>query len=207
MANRKKLSEKEALKIIGGSLDLWGSKEKGSPPLPKNPNNISLAPIGKDGKEIEWYGRGWIGVIEYANSLGIDYTMIGNYLEKNFGNRTTFNQILLAQAVHQSLEKIDYYRRPRLKMAPRGTESDMHYAIRMDQKNIFKLYKSAGGNAKDKFKGISAMYKQALKERRSFVEAYKYKDELNREQREDLAKRKGKALGTNKIFGKIFKDK
>jgi hypothetical protein len=39
--------------------------------------DVSLAPIGKDGKEIEWVGRGWQGVIEYAEALGLTANHIG----------------------------------------------------------------------------------------------------------------------------------
>lgn len=205
MTKKKKLSEKEALKIIGGSLDLWGSHEKGSPPKPKNPDHISLVPVDKNGNDIEWYGYGWPGVVRYAQSLGIDYTTVGNWLEKNFGNRATFYQIMLAQAVHKSLSMIDYYRRPRLKMAPTGKESDMHYAIRMDQKNIFKLYEKAGGKAKDKFKGIAKMYSQLMQTRRSYVEAY-LPEEPTKKENKKLAKAIGKSIKSN-LFSKAIKKK
>lgn len=203
---KKKISKKEALKIIGGSLDKWGSFEK-LPDLPKDPNNVVLTPIGKDGKEIEWYGRGWKGVIDYAAALGIDYTIVGSFLEKTFGNRTTFNQIMLAQAVHKSLAKVDYYRRPRIKIAPTGKESDMHYAIRMDQKKIFKLYEKCGGKAKNKFKAIEQMYRQTYKSRKEFVEAYLYENKLNSQQRKDLAERKQKAIDPTGIMKRVLSTK
>jgi len=180
----------------------WGSFEEGAPNLK---NKISLVPTRKDGKEIEWYGRSWAGVIDYAKALGLKYTDVGSLLENTYGDRTTFNQILLAQEVHKSLAMVDYYRRPRIKMAPTGSESDMHYAIRMQQTKIFKLYAAAGGKQKDKFKGVAAMYANVYKKRKSFVEAYLYENKQTREQAAKTAKTRAKALGTNKVFKKIFK--
>jgi hypothetical protein len=126
------------------NLDDWGTIEEG---MPKVKNKISLVPTGKDGQEIEWYGRSWAGVIDYAKALGLKYTDVGSLIENTYGDRTSFKQIIFAQQVHKSLSMLDYYRRPRIKVAPTGKESDMHYAIRMDQKAIFKLYKEAGGSA------------------------------------------------------------
>ena len=199
--SNKKLSNKEALKIIGGSLEYWGSTKDRIPNLDK----ISLVPVGKNGKEFEWFGKGWEGVIEYATALGIDYVTVGEWLEKNFGNRPTLNQILFAQAGHQSLSMVDHYRKPRIKMAPSGKESDMHYAIRMKQTEIFKLYKNAGGKSSDKYKGISQMYKRIYKARPKFVEAYLQENNQTKAQRKKVAAAISKALGTKAVFKKILK--
>jgi len=180
----------------------YGSFEKGSPP---RKNKVSLVPTGKDGKEIEWYGRSWAGVIDYAKALGLKYTDVGSLLENTYGDRTTFNQILLAQEVHKSLAMVDYYRKPRIKIAPTGTETDMHYAIRMQQTKIFKLYAAAGGKQKDKFKGVTALYKKVLKTRKSFVEAYMYENKQTEAQRKKSAAAVSKVLVTKKVFKKIFK--
>jgi len=188
------------------NLDDYGTFEDGPLPEPKDKSGVSLAPIGRDGKEIEWVGRGWQGVIEYAEALGLTSNHIGCYIEENFGNRTTFNQIMLAQQVHRSLEMIEHYREPRLNVAPKGLESDMHYAIRMDQVKIFKLYALCGGKAKDKFKAIGQMYNQVMKDRKEFVLAYKRFDELNKTQKAELAKAKSKA-NKSELFNKIIKKK
>ena len=188
------------------NLDDYGTFEDGPLPEPKDKSGVSLAPIGRDGKEIEWVGRGWQGVIEYAEALGLTSNHIGCYIEENFGNRTTFNQIMLAQQVHRSLEMIEHYREPRLNVAPKGLESDMHYAIRMDQVKIFKLYALCGGKAKNKFKAIGQMYNQVMKDRKEFVLAYKRFDELNKEQKTELAKVKSKA-NKSELFNKIIKKK
>ena len=188
------------------NLDDYGTFEDGPLPEPKDKSGVSLAPIGRDGKEIEWVGRGWQGVIEYAEALGLTSNHIGCYIEENFGNRTTFNQIMLAQQVHRSLEMIEHYREPRLNVAPKGLESDMHYAIRMDQVKIFKLYALCGGKAKNKFKAIGQMYNQVMKDRKEFVLAYKRFDELNKEQKIKLAKVKSKA-NKSELFNKIIKKK
>ena len=188
------------------NLDDYGTFEDGPLPEPKDKSGVSLAPIGRDGKEIEWVGRGWQGVIEYAEALGLTSNHIGCYIEENFGNRTTFNQIMLAQQVHRSLEMIEHYREPRLNVAPKGLESDMHYAIRMDQVKIFKLYALCGGKAKNKFKAIGQMYNQVMKDRKEFVLAYKRFDELNKTQKAELAKAKSKA-NKSELFNKIIKKK
>jgi hypothetical protein len=188
------------------NLDDYGTFEDGPLPEPKDKSGVSLAPIGRDGKEIEWVGRGWQGVIEYAEALGLTSNHIGCYIEENFGNRTTFNQIMLAQQVHRSLEMIEHYREPRLNVAPKGLESDMHYAIRMDQVKIFKLYALCGGKAKNKFKAIGQMYNQVMKDRKEFVLVYKRFDELNKEQKTELAKAKSKA-NKSELFNKIIKKK
>ena len=188
------------------NLDDYGTFEDGPLPEPKDKSGVSLAPIGRDGKEIEWVGRGWQGVIEYAEALGLTANHIGCYIEENFGNRTTFNQIMLAQQVHRSLEMIEHYREPRLNVAPKGLESDMHYAIRMDQVKIFKLYALCGGKAKNKFKAIGQMYNQVMKDRKEFVLAYKRFDEKNKEKKIKLAKVKSKA-NKSELFNKIIKKK
>jgi hypothetical protein len=200
--SKKEMTLEEAQKITG-PLELFGTVEPGAPNLK---NKVSLVPTGKDGKEVEWYGRSWAGVIDYAKALGLKYTDVGSLLENTYGDRTSFQEILFAQEVHKSLDKVYYYRRPRLKMAPTGTESDMHYAIRMQQPKIFKLYAAAGGKAKDKFKGAAALYSKVYKKRKSFVEAYLYENKQTREQAAKTAKARAKALGTKEIFKDIFKD-
>ena len=182
------------------NLEDWGTIEEG---MPKVKNKISLIPTGKDGQEIEWYGRSWAGVIDYAKALGLKYTDVGSLLENTYGDRTSFQEIIFAQEVHKSLEMVDYYRRPRLKMAPSGTESKMHYAIRMQQTKIFKLYSVAGGRAKDKFKGIAAMYSKIYKKRKDMVEAYLHENKQTKEQAAKTTEAVSKVLGTDKLFKKI----
>ena len=184
------------------NLDDWGTPEEGSPP---HKNKTSLVPIGKDGEEIEWYGRSWAGVIEYAKSLGLKYTDLGALVESTYGNKATFKQIMFAQQVHKSLSLVPYYRREREKMAPSGIESDMHYAIRMDQKAILKLYRLAGGKPKDEFKGAAAMYARVYKTRKSFVEAYLFTEKLTKKRMKEVAEIRSKALGTDKLFKKLSK--
>tara|TARA_S200002703_G_scaffold1250_2_gene2159 strand:+ start:202 stop:870 length:669 start_codon:yes stop_codon:yes gene_type:complete len=199
----KPLTDAEAKKIIGGSVEYWGTAEDAAP-SPKNlSNGISLAPVDKDGNDIEWVGYGWPGIVKYAEALGVNYTVIGDWLENTYGNKATFNQIMFAQEVHKSLGMVDYYRRPRENMAPTGKESDMHYAIRMQQPKIFKLYAAAGGKAQDKFKGITALYKQIYKTRKKYVEAYLYEHQHTKAEKQKMAEAASKALGTDKIFEKI----
>jgi hypothetical protein len=59
---------------------------------------------------------------------------------------------------------------------------------------------------KDKFKAIGQMYNQVMKDRKEFVLAYKRFDELNKEQKTELAKAKSKA-NKSELFNKIIKKK
>ena len=65
------------------------------------------------------------------------------------------------------------HNKPRLKVGPKGLENDMHYAIRMDYKNIKQLY-SKCGKATDIYKAVSQMYQRVYKARKRWVEAYLY---------------------------------
>ena len=65
------------------NLEDWGTIEEG---MPKVKNKISLVPTGKNGQEIEWYGRSWAGVIDYAKALGLKYTDVGSLLENTYGD-------------------------------------------------------------------------------------------------------------------------
>jgi hypothetical protein len=196
-------TSKSTHKEIEEALKLWGTFEPGPGPKARGKLNATLVPIGKDGKEIEWYGRGWDGVIKYAKALGLNYTHVGNWLEKNFGDRTTIEQIIIAQEVHKALEKVPYRRTERLKMAPSGIESNMHYALRTADVDIFKLYEKYGGKAKDQVKAITKLYKEMMRKRPEMVTAYKYEEKLNREDSEKLAEAKAKVLGDDKLFKDI----
>lgn len=161
---------------------------------------ITAAKLAND---VEWYGRSWAGVIEYAQSLGLKYTDLGTLVENTYGDRTTFKQVIFAQQVHKSLSMVPYYRRERLDVAPYGKETDMHYAIRLDQKAIFKLYAVAGGKAKDKFKGVAALYSKVYKSRKKEVEAYLFTDKLSKKRMKELAEIRSKALGTKGIMDQL----
>ncbi len=50
-------------------------------------------------------------------------------------------------------------------MAPKGTETDIHYAIRMNHKKIRDIY-SKIGKAKDIYKAVTQLYKKIMATRR-----------------------------------------
>ena len=61
------------------------------------------------------------------------------------------------------------YKKPRMKMAPKGTETDIHYAIRMNLKKIRAIYKNVG-KADDIYKATTQLYKRIMKSpRRKWV--------------------------------------
>lgn len=166
---------------------------------------MKLMPIGKDGNEVDWF-HGWPGIIKYTEALGKDWVDVGQLIEDTWGDRTSAAQIWLCQEVHKSLQMIDYYRRPRLKTAPRsdGKESDMHYAIRMNLDNITKHYKAAGGKSKNIYKAVTQLYKQTMNSnRKRWVLAYLPKPPSAAE-RKKTAKAMAKAVG-HEIIGKVLK--
>ena len=58
-----------------------------------------------------------------------------------------------------------------MKMAPKGTETDIHYAIRMNYKKIKAIYKHVG-KAEDIYKAVTQLYKRIMKSpRRKWVMA------------------------------------
>jgi len=124
----------------------------------------ALMPIGKDGKEYDWF-NGWPGIIGYAKALGKNWVDVGELMELTWGDRTTFRQVHCCSEVHRSMRRVKlgkYKNKKRLSLAPTGTEPDIHFAIRMNRKVIFDLYKKTGGKAKDKYKAITQMYKKMI---------------------------------------------
>ena len=136
----------------------------------KRLNDFKLMPIGKDGKDVDWF-YGWKGIEKLTKALGKTWIDVGELIEDNWVDRTSFDQIMLCQAVHKSLNK--KHNKPRLKVGPKGLENDMHYAIRMDYKNIKQIY-SKCGKATDIYKAVSQMYQRVYKARKRWVEAYLY---------------------------------
>ena len=171
----------------------------------KKLGKIKLMPIGKDGKEVDWF-HGWKGIEKLTKSLGKSWVDVGELIEDTWADRTSAEQIWLCQEVHKSLQKVDYYRRPRLKTAPSsdGRESDMHYAIRMNLDKIKKHYEASGGKAKDIYKAVTQLYNSMMNSnRKNYVLAYLPKPPSEAKRRK-VAKARGKALGTH-IIGKILK--
>lgn len=132
--------------------------------LPKKlPKNIKLMPIGKDGKEIDWF-YGWPGIKAYTKALGKTWFDVGNLIEQTWGDRLNFWQVVCCSEVHRSLEKVrkgHYANKKRLNMAPKGEEPDLHFAIRMNLKKITETY-SKVGKAKDIYKAVSQLYNKTM---------------------------------------------
>ena len=138
--------------------------------MKKKKPNFKLMPTDKKGNDIDWF-HGWSGIQKLTEALGETWIDVGELIEDNWVDRTSFHQIMLCQAVHKSLNK--KHNKPRLKVGPKGLENDMHYAIRMDYKNIKQLY-SKCGKATDIYKAVSQMYQRVYKARKRWVEAYLY---------------------------------
>ena len=96
--------------------------------------------------QINYISKGWPGVIKLAEAMGKSSLDVGDLMERTWGDNTNINQINLCAAIHyfSSKEMLKTYKKPRLKMAPKGTETDIHYAIRMNYKKIKDIYKHVG---------------------------------------------------------------
>ena len=138
----------------------------------KLPGKIKLMPIGKDGKEVDWF-HGWPGVVQYTKALGKTWSDVGQLIEDTWGDRVSFYQVIACAEVHKSLNKVkagNYHNKKRMKMAPKGEEPDLHFAIRMNLKTITKTYKRSGGKAKNVYKAVSQLYQKTMSSnRKAFV--------------------------------------
>ena len=120
---------------------------------------------------INYLFKGWPGVIKLAEAMGKSSTDVGDLMERTWGDNTNINQILLCAAIHyySSKKMLKTYKKPRMKMAPKGTETDIHYAIRMNLKKIRAIYKNVG-KADDIYKAVTQLYKRIMKSpRRKWV--------------------------------------
>ena len=129
---------------------------------------IKLMPIGKDGKEVDWF-HGWPGIIKYAEALGKSWTDVGQLIEDTWGDRVSFYQIITCSEVYKSLKNVQsgvYRNKKRIKMAPKGEEPDLHFAIRMNSKVITAAYERSGGKAKDIYKAVSQLYNKTMSSNR-----------------------------------------
>ena len=138
----------------------------------KLPGKIKLMPIGKDGEEVDWF-HGWPGIVKYTEALGKTWSDVGQLIEDTWGDRVSFWQINTCSEIHRSLIKVkagNYHNKKRIKMAPKGEEPDLHFAIRMNLKTITKTYKQSGGKAKNIYKAVSQLYQKTMSSnRKSFV--------------------------------------
>ena len=61
-------------------------------------------PTDKKGNDIDWF-HGWSGIQKLTEALGKTWIDVGELIEDNWVDRTSFHQIMLCQAVHKSLNK------------------------------------------------------------------------------------------------------
>ena len=138
----------------------------------KLPGKIKLMPIGKDGKEVDWF-HGWPGIVKYTGALGKTWHDVGNLIEETWGDRVSFWQINTCSEIHRSLIKVkagNYHNKKRIKMAPKGVEPDLHFAIRMNETKIRNAYDKTGGKAKDFYKAVTQLYNKTMaSSRKKFV--------------------------------------
>mgnify|MGYP006119655855 CR=1 FL=1 len=66
---------------------------------------IKLMPIGKDGKEVDWF-HGWPGVINYTEALGKSWVDVGQLIEDTWGDRVSFYQIITCSENYSSLGRV-----------------------------------------------------------------------------------------------------
>ena len=65
---------------------------------------IKLMPIGKDGKEVDWF-HGWPGIIKYAEALGKTWVDVGQLIEDTWGDRVSFYQIITCSEIYKSVNR------------------------------------------------------------------------------------------------------
>jgi|TARA_R100000149_G_scaffold55560_3_gene24718 hypothetical protein len=124
-----------------------------------------LMPIDKNGKEIDWF-HGWQGVQRLAKAYGLDWADVGFMIEDQHAPKLSIHHIQLCAYVHRSLKRVQSgkYKHIKRSRVPIN-ETDLHFAIRMDRRNIEYIYKHnlKSKPTKDFYKSVSQMYKRIMK--------------------------------------------
>jgi len=132
-----------------------------------------LMPIGKNGKEIDWF-YGWPGIEKLAAGYGKSWLDVGELIEDTWGDRTTFEDLNFAYVIYHSLDLIKH---GKIKKRPvPNNETDIHFVIRTNRQRLQQLWKkeNPGKNLpKDFQKSARQKYNEVMKKRSAFVKAMK----------------------------------
>lgn len=136
--------------------------------------NVKLMPIGKDGKEVDWF-YGWPGIQKLAKAYGKTWFDVGELIENTWGDRTTQLDINFAHIIYHSLEQIKQGRWSEIrKRAVPINETNEHLAIRMNKERLEQLWLEMNPGKKlpkDVFKSFRQIYQSIMKRRAAYVKA------------------------------------
>ena len=130
----------------------------------KNKKTI-LMPVDKKGVEVDWF-TGWEGVARLAKAYGLDWSDVGFMIEDQYAPKLSIHHIQLCAYIHRSLKRVQSGKYKNIKRSKVPiNETDLHFAIRMDRKNIEYIYKHNLNSkpTKDFYKSVSQMYKRIMK--------------------------------------------
>jgi len=136
--------------------------------------NAKLMPIGKDGKEVDWF-HGWPGIEKLTKSFGKSWIDVGELIENTWGDRTSMTDINFAHVIYHSLEQIKQGRWKEIRRrAVPINETDLHFAIRINKERLERLWLEMYPGKKlpkDIQKSFRQIYESIMERRSSFVKA------------------------------------
>jgi|TARA_E500000318_G_scaffold64655_1_gene59746 hypothetical protein len=131
----------------------------------KNTKIPITMPVDKNGVQVDWF-TGWEGVARLAKVYGLDWGDVGWMIEDKYAPKITIHHLQLCAYVHRSLKRVQSgkYKHIKRSRVPIN-ETDLHFAIRMDRRNIEWCYKNnlKAKPTKDFYKSVSQMYKKIIK--------------------------------------------
>lgn len=136
--------------------------------------NAKLMPIGRDGKEVDWF-YGWPGIEKLTKAYGKTWFDVGELIENTWGDRTSMTDINFAHVIYHSLEQIKQGRWKEIRRrAVPINETDLHFAIRMNKERLVQIWLEMYPGKKlpkDIQKSFRQIYESIMKRRSSFVKA------------------------------------
>ena len=132
-------------------------------------NKIKIIPIA-DGKQIDWF-NGWPGIDKLAKAYGKTWVDVGLLMEEVWGSDVSIHHLQLCNYIYRSLKKVKAGEYKTKRMRGPATDPDLHYAIRMDLKNIKWIWTKhlKMKPTKDLYKSIRQTYQRVWKTHKKFV--------------------------------------
>lgn len=136
--------------------------------------SAKLMPVGKDGKEVDWF-YGWPGIKKLTKSFGKTWFDVGELIENTWGDRTSMTDINFAHVIYHSLEQIKQGRWAEIRRrAVPINETDLHFAIRINRERLEQIWSEmypSKKKPKDVQKSFRQIYQSIMKRRAAFVRA------------------------------------
>ena len=132
-------------------------------------NKIKIIPTA-DGKQIDWF-NGWPGIDKLEKAYGKTWVDVGLLMEEVWGSDVSIHHLQLCNYIYRSLKKVKAGEYKTKRMRVPSTETDLHYAIRMDLKNIKWIWTKhlKMKPTKDLYKSIRQTYQRVWKTHKKFV--------------------------------------